>query len=85
MNRSRPAASDGRAGADEEQSALLAAAELPGAGVGRAEADEVATGIWEEINGRNLRENILPTRSRADLILRKGPDHAVERIWLRKL
>lgn len=33
---------DGRAGADEEQSALLAAAELPGAGVGRAEADEVA-------------------------------------------
>lgn len=49
------------------------------------EADEVATAIWHEINGRNLQENILPTRSRADLILRKGPDHAVERIWLRKL
>jgi type I pantothenate kinase len=49
------------------------------------EADEVATTIWHEINGRNLTENILPTRSRADLILRKGADHAVERIWLRKL
>lgn len=50
-----------------------------------AEADEVATEIWHRINGRNLIENILPTRSRADLILRKGPDHSVERIWLRKL
>ena len=49
------------------------------------EADEVATLIWRQINGRNLSENILPTRSRADLILRKGPDHSVERIWLRKL
>jgi type I pantothenate kinase len=50
-----------------------------------AEADRTAAGIWTEINGRNLAENILPTRTRADLILGKGPDHAVERVWLRKL
>ena len=44
-----------------------------------AQADETASQIWERINGRNLVENILPTRSRADLILRKGSEHAVER------
>ncbi|MEX1178570.1 MAG: type I pantothenate kinase [Nitriliruptor sp.] len=50
-----------------------------------AEADATAADIWRRINGRNLRENVLPTRSRADLILRKGPDHAVEEVLLRKL
>jgi type I pantothenate kinase len=50
-----------------------------------AEADEVAFGIWQEINGRNLEQNVLPTRSRADLILHKGPNHAVEAVHLRKL
>ena len=50
-----------------------------------AQADETASQIWERINGRNLVENIVPTRSRADLILRKGSEHAVERVWLRKL
>ena len=50
-----------------------------------AEAEQVANGIWDDINGRNLRENILPTRSRADLILRKGPTHRVEQVMLRKL
>ncbi len=49
------------------------------------EADRVAHDIWERINGRNLTENVLPTRNRADLILRKGPDHGVERVWLRRL
>ena len=46
-----------------------------------------ATGlaIWQSINLINLRENILPTRQRADLILRKGADHAVETVALRKL
>lgn len=48
-------------------------------------ADAVAEDIWDRINGRNLRENVLPTRSRADLILRKGADHAVEQVRLRKL
>jgi type I pantothenate kinase len=49
------------------------------------EAEETATGIWERINLINLRENILPTRQRADLILKKGENHAVEQVALRKL
>jgi type I pantothenate kinase len=48
-------------------------------------AGEVADTIWTAINLPNLRQNILPTRSRADLILRKGPDHAIRDVWLRKL
>ncbi|MDH4619026.1 type I pantothenate kinase [Brevibacillus sp. AY1] len=49
------------------------------------EAVEVATGIWSEINGLNLRENILPTRVRARLILEKGQNHMVQRVKLRRL
>jgi type I pantothenate kinase len=48
------------------------------------EAAQTATKLWREINGVNLRKNILPTRERANLILEKGPDHAVQRLWLRK-
>ncbi|HZU11563.1 MAG TPA: type I pantothenate kinase [Chloroflexota bacterium] len=47
------------------------------------EATEVARSIWREINQVNLRENILPTRTRASLILKKGWDHAVQDILLR--
>ncbi len=36
-------------------------------------------------NLKNLRENILPTRPRADLILRKGKNHLIEEVALRKL
>jgi type I pantothenate kinase len=50
-----------------------------------AEAIAMATNVWREINGRNLRENILPTRERATLILKKGPDHRVRSVRLRKL
>lgn len=49
------------------------------------EARRFATEVWNEINGRNLRENILPTRTRADLILVKGRDHSVRRVLLRRL
>jgi type I pantothenate kinase len=49
------------------------------------EARETASKIWNEINGVNLRENILPTRSRADLIMEKGPHHSVQHVRLRKL
>jgi len=49
------------------------------------EAMAFAHNVWTEINGRNLRENILPTRERASLILRKGPDHAVTSVALRKI
>ncbi len=50
-----------------------------------ADAVRVASDIWDSINGVNLRENILPTRERAHLILEKGPDHAVRGVKLRKL
>jgi type I pantothenate kinase len=49
------------------------------------EAEWKARSIWREINGPNLRENILPTRERAQLILRKGAGHSVEEVRLRKL
>ncbi|MCC7106173.1 MAG: type I pantothenate kinase [Chloroflexi bacterium] len=49
------------------------------------EANEVARSIWSDINGVNLRENILPTRERAHLILEKTADHSVQRVRLRKI
>ena len=49
------------------------------------EARAVALSLWNTINLVNLHENILPTRQRADLILRKGERHAVENVALRKL
>ena len=48
-------------------------------------ARAIAEGLWANINLKNLRENILPTRPRADLILRKGAEHLVEEVALRKL
>jgi type I pantothenate kinase len=51
----------------------------------RAEAEATARRIWESINLVNLRQNILPTRERAHLILEKGRDHAVRKVRLRKL
>jgi type I pantothenate kinase len=50
-----------------------------------AEAEAVARDIWERINLRNLRENISPSRPRANLILTKGPSHKIEQVELRKL
>ncbi|MEM8485930.1 MAG: type I pantothenate kinase [Bacteroidota bacterium] len=49
------------------------------------EADDYARGVWNEINAVNLIENIAPTRERADLILRKGDNHTIEEVQLRKL
>ena len=49
------------------------------------EARRVASGIWRDINLRNLQENILPTRGRANVVLRKRPDHSVGEIWLRQI
>ncbi len=46
---------------------------------------ERAHEIWNNINLPNLTENILPTKSRATLVLRKGAKHRVETILLRKL
>ena len=49
------------------------------------EAVDIARTIWREINGKNLVENIEPTRSRASLIVHKGPDHRVTNVHLRRL
>ena len=48
------------------------------------EATEFARNVWRDINERNLVENIAPTRARAQLVLRKGPDHSVRRVRLRR-
>ena len=53
--------------------------------LGEEEALATAQGLWDRINLPNLRENIFPTRPRADLILRKGESHMIEEVALRKL
>jgi type I pantothenate kinase len=55
------------------------------AALSEGDALEMAHGIWREINGKNLSENILPTRSRAALVLHKADDHRVTSVKLRKL
>jgi type I pantothenate kinase len=55
------------------------------AGLTDEQADLTARHIWSTINGRNLRENIEPTRGRAGLVLRKASDHRVSEVRLRKL
>ena len=55
------------------------------AGLTDEQADATARHIWANINGRNLRENIEPTRERASLIIRKQRDHRVSAVALRKL
>jgi type I pantothenate kinase len=52
--------------------------------LGTDDAVETARTIWRDINGRNLRENIAPTADRAMLVVRKGPDHRVTEVRLRK-
>ena len=49
------------------------------------EAIAEAERIWDTINGPNLSQNVLPTRSRATLVLRKDRDHSVRYVRLRKL
>ncbi len=49
------------------------------------EAMERARTFWQRINLPNLVENVLPTRRRATLVLRKSADHSIEQVRLRKL
>lgn len=53
--------------------------------ISETEALVMANSLWDRINLPNLRENIFPTRPRADLILRKGESHTIEEVALRKL
>jgi type I pantothenate kinase len=55
------------------------------AGLSEEEATAEAERLWDTINGPNLTQNILPTRSRATLVLRKDRDHSVRYVRLRKL
>jgi type I pantothenate kinase len=55
------------------------------AALSRDEAVAEAERIWDTINGPNLTQNVLPTRSRATLVLRKDRDHSVRYVRLRKL
>lgn len=49
------------------------------------EVEKAALHLWRTINLKNLEENILPTRRRAQLILQKGENHRVQSVSLRKL
>ena len=49
------------------------------------EAVAMARTIWHRTNLPNLRENVLPTRPRADLVLTKAGNHRIEQVALRKL
>ena len=53
------------------------------AGMEQPDAVAVARQVWTEINLVNLRQHIAPARDRADVVLEKGPDHAVRRVHLR--
>jgi type I pantothenate kinase len=55
------------------------------AAIGAAEAERIAEGLWTRINLLNLQENILPTRPRADLILKKEASHAIVEVALRRI
>ena len=50
-----------------------------------ADALAFAEQVWAQVNAANLRENILPTRARAKLVLEKDPDHSVSRVALRRI
>ncbi|GLQ12253.1 pantothenate kinase [Devosia yakushimensis] len=49
------------------------------------EAGEFGRNIWRTINLPNLIDNVLPTRGRADLVLKKGRDHLIEEVQLRRV
>lgn len=55
------------------------------ANLAEKEAEELATEIWNKINRKNLRENIKPTKNRADIILTKDIHHSISHIEIRKM
>ncbi len=55
------------------------------ASLSREDAVRTATEVWRAINEPNLLENVLPTRSRATLVLKKGANHKVNSVLLRKI
>jgi type I pantothenate kinase len=53
--------------------------------IDEAETEKIAGGLWERINLVNLHENILPTRPRAHLILKKDDSHRIDTVALRRI
>jgi len=53
-------------------------------GLSDTEALSVASDTWDRVNLKNLVENILPTRERANLIIHKSADHSIDRLLLRQ-
>jgi type I pantothenate kinase len=51
----------------------------------KEEAQRIADGLWNRINLVNLRDNIFPTRPRADLIMNKDANHLISHVLLRRL
>jgi type I pantothenate kinase len=49
------------------------------------EAEGFGLQAWDGINLPNLRENILPTRGRATLVLKKAGNHSVTEVALRRV
>lgn len=55
------------------------------ASASKEETDAFARSLWTNINLKNLRENVGPTKLRSDLILRKGKGHRITEVALRKV
>ena len=55
------------------------------AAMSETEADAFGRMVWRTINLPNLLDNVLPTRGRADLILKKGQSHLIESVQLRRV
>jgi type I pantothenate kinase len=53
--------------------------------ISEEEAGRMGREVWRSINLKNLVDNVLPTRGRADLILKKGKDHVIENVSLRRV
>lgn len=43
----------------------------------REQTDALARMVWRDVNLKNLHDHIVHARPRADLVVRKGPDHAI--------
>lgn len=50
----------------------------------REDAFAMAENVWNTVDLPNLRDYILPTRNRADIILHKTDHHLIDRIYLRE-
>ena len=53
------------------------------AGMSEEQIEALAATVWESVNAVNLHQHILPTRWRADVVLRKGAGHAVTDVAIR--